>query len=171
MNTESRWSPLPVRGLFWIAACLLGLAHAGPLSAAIIYVDQATASNFSDGTQSSPFTTIARGLAAAGNGDLVDVAPGTYHETVIMKSGVSLRGAGPDLTIIDASGLNNSAVTFIDVKFSPRLSGVRITGGDGDLISEAGSGFRAGGGILMIASAPVIRNCVIDNNVVDEGFV
>ena len=77
-----------------------GAAWAG----AQVYVDVASTASFPTGTQEAPFPTIQQGINAAAAGDVVQVAAGTYNESLIMRDGVSVVGAGPDVTILDASG-------------------------------------------------------------------
>lgn len=57
------------------------------------------------------FATIQSGIDAAQPGDVVEVAAGTFLEGVSLPPGVSLRGAGPGLTILDAAGFP-AAVTL-----------------------------------------------------------
>ncbi|MCC6739004.1 MAG: fibronectin type III domain-containing protein [Planctomycetia bacterium] len=57
------------------------------------------------------FTTIQSAIDAAQPGDVVEVAAGTFLEGVSLPPGVSLRGAGPGLTVLDAAGFP-AAVTL-----------------------------------------------------------
>jgi C1A family cysteine protease len=55
------------------------------------------------------YATIAAGLDAAGPGDTVLVTAGMYHENgLVMKTGVVIKGAGIDLSVVD--GDDNTAV-------------------------------------------------------------
>ncbi|MEK7466163.1 MAG: CFI-box-CTERM domain-containing protein [Planctomycetota bacterium] len=51
-----------------------------------------------------PFTTIQDAIDAAQPGDVVELAAGTFLEGVALRPGVSLNGAGPGLSVLDATG-------------------------------------------------------------------
>ena len=55
-------------------------------------------------------TTIGTAVSAASAGDTIQVAAGVYKEDVLIKTPVSLLGAGSGSTIIDATGLANGIV-------------------------------------------------------------
>lgn len=48
-----------------------------------------------------PYATITAALAAAGTGDTIEIAPGTYAENVIVNKSVLIRGAGAGVTVIN----------------------------------------------------------------------
>jgi hypothetical protein len=54
------------------------------------------------------YSTISAAVAAAAPGDTIDVAQGTYKEMVTISKSLSLVGADPNKTIIDAAGLSNA---------------------------------------------------------------
>ncbi|HFE43879.1 MAG TPA: hypothetical protein ENJ18_00080, partial [Nannocystis exedens] len=50
------------------------------------------------------FPSLTSGLAAASDGSLIEICPGTYDEKIEVKVNITIRGAGPDKTIIDGGG-------------------------------------------------------------------
>lgn len=70
--------------------------------------------------------TIGAAVTAASANDTINIAPGTYHESVVIGKAVSLLGLDPAKTIIDATGLPNGIyVNGID---NSSLAGVTISG-------------------------------------------
>jgi len=153
----------------WI---LLTLNCVAPASfAATIYVDQSNVSGVEDGTEAFPYATIEAGIGNAASGDKVVVAPGTYKESLVMRDGINVLGAGWRTTIIDATIHRGSAVTFDRTRLAPVLSGFTITGGSGDQRSDIGGvPVTIGGGILILNSSPIIRDNMIAGNVLDDGY-
>ena len=84
-----------------------------------------------DGTQENPYLSIKAGVNAATVLDLVSVAPGTYPEILLMRSGIEVECQSPPNCIIDATGRNRPAVVFDQLTGSPRLEGFTVTGGAG----------------------------------------
>jgi hypothetical protein len=72
-----------------------------------------------------PFSTITAAVAAASNGDVIQVMQGTYHEDVVIGKSISLAGAGSANTIINAAGLSNGI--YVDGLDHPGLTGVSIS--------------------------------------------
>jgi hypothetical protein len=60
------------------------------------------------------YPTLQAAVDAARFGDTVRVAPGTYHETVKLKSGIRLLGSGAPWTILDGGGQAVKLVDFSD---------------------------------------------------------
>ena len=140
--------------------------------AATIYVDvnYPNPTGMEDGSQQFPYPKIQLGIDAAMPGDSVNVAAGIYFETIVM-TGVHVFGAGPGLSIIDGGSAPNSVVTFDGIISNTRFEGFTIRNGKGDLIGSAGFvPIIAGGGIKIVNSGPIIRNTIIENNTLDEGF-
>ncbi len=144
---------------------------------ATFHVDDATCPAVGAGTPGDPFCAIQAGICAAGTGDTVSVAPGTYLESLRMKPGVAVVSTGgAAVTTIDAdsrpcidnTGFCNvgtsaqcSAVVFsTGHDRTSRLEGFTIRGGEGIVQSN-----RVVGGGVSVFSSPTIVNNIITNNV------
>ncbi|MBT3346636.1 MAG: DUF1565 domain-containing protein, partial [Gemmatimonadetes bacterium] len=101
-----------------------------------------------DITVPGDYATIQEALDAAVSGQTVGVASGFYAESIQLKEGVNLLGAGAATTVIDGGGMGVSAAVW---------------GADNALIE----GFRiqnAQNGVFAWDTSPTIRNCVITFN-------
>lgn len=67
------------------------------------------------------YVTIATAIAAASNGDIIEVGPGTYAESFTVPSGVTLRGAGPRRTTISGGAVGGTRITLSDDSRIERL--------------------------------------------------
>lgn len=162
---------------------ILGLLLTGAAQAAVINVP-------------GDFAQIHDAVQAAVEGDIVQVAAGTYHDCthptegpestpacVIMKSGVTLRGAGIGQTIIDAQALGRGI--FIENVENCSVENLTITHchadifGAGILVRQVGNsvevvdvrvtGCTDGGVICINAGSPTLRRVTMDNNVAKQG--
>ncbi len=143
------------------------------------------------------YSTIYAAVQACPVGDTVQVAAGTYydctHQTegpgaalacVIMKSGVTLRGAGKDATIIDAQGLGRGI--YVELVNNARIENLQVRGayaalfGAGILfyaaventvsVSDVKIEANADGGIICLNGAsPVLRRIDFLNNTGKQG--
>ncbi len=99
------------------------------------------------------FPTIQEAIAASKDGDEVVVAPGVYNEAIdFLGLAIIVRSSdGPDVTTIDATGLDTSVVSCINLEGPDTvLDGFTITGG-----------FAAkGAGMFNQSSDPTVNNCV-----------
>lgn len=131
--------------------------------------------------------TITAALAAAGPGDTVEVAAGTYAPStngetfplLLATDNVALIGAGMGVTVLDAEG--TGGVIRHTAPTGGRISGFRITGGsaavgggvrvdagevqvDHDLIDGNGASVGGGGIYVQNDAAPWIHhNLILDN--------
>jgi hypothetical protein len=166
-------------------AALLGIA--GPAAAGVIHVP-------------AQYVNIHDAVQACGAGDTVMVAAGTYHDCthetegpgsvpacVIMKSGVTLRGAGQTATIIDAQASegNDGRGIFVENVTDCRIENLQVTGayaevyGAGILVRQVGSTVAItdvmitgndDGGIICIDHAhPVMTRVTFRDNVAKQG--
>jgi len=142
------------------------------------------------------YAQIHDAVQACAAGDTVLVAAGTYNDCthptegpestpacVIMRSGVTLIGAGPDATILDAQGLGRGI--FIEFVENCRVENLQVTGafadiyGAGILIRNVGSTvsvtdcrvtLNGDGGVVCINEAhPVLTRLILDHNSAKQG--
>ena len=105
--------------------------------------------------------TVLEALAAAGSGDIVEIACGTWFESGLsIPSGVELRSAtgDPGCVTLDSSGL--TSVLTCDNVTGVRISGLTLTNG-------RTSSF--GGGLFSTDSAVEVSDCRIVNNFASLG--
>src|SRR5215470_14292981 len=103
--------------------------------------------------------TIQDAIAAAANGDTVQVAPGTYVENLnfLGKAILVTSEQGPDVTIIDGNGVG-PVVTFATSEGRQSvLNGFTVRNG-----KNSTSG--VGGGIRTSNSSPTITGNIITHN-------
>ncbi|MCH8343987.1 MAG: right-handed parallel beta-helix repeat-containing protein [Planctomycetes bacterium] len=107
------------------------------------------------------FPTIQEAINAAMDGDEVEVHPGTYNEAIdFLGKAITVRSSdGPDVTTIDATGLNDSVVKCVSGEGPETvLQGFTITGGSGP----------SGGGMRNISSSPTVTNCTFSGNTLSK---
>lgn len=117
------------------------------------------------------YNTIQEAINAAGSGDTVLVADGTYVENIDFDGKAitvkSVNGAAS--TIIDGNR-NGSVVTFENSESaSSVLDGFTITNGNGMPIEYKHPDDYVGGGIHCKNSSPTITNCIISGNSAKAG--
>jgi len=107
-------------------------------------------------TKGTYYTAIQAALTAADSGDIIEVADGTYNESIIFPDGklITLRSLyGPPSTSI--TGVDGSAtVTCSNCSEGTTLEGFTIHHESGD----------SGNGIAIDAGYLTIKNCTISNN-------
>lgn len=129
------------------SAALFIVIAAAPAAAATLCV--------SPGGHDGCFATISAAVAAASPGDTIQIAHGTYAETVTIAKPVSLVGANRHNTRIDATGLPYGIV--IDGLGNPGLADVSVTG-----LTINGANFE---GILVTnATRVTIADDIVENN-------
>jgi hypothetical protein len=125
------------------------------------------------------YATIQSAINAANYGDIVDVSPGNYFENLIVsKSGIGLRGAGQQQSIVDGSR-NKAPALHINNSVDVTVTGFTLTRGrnGGIYIDNASPTIEdneitlntretAGGGILVTGASanPLIRGNYIGLN-------
>ena len=99
------------------------------------------------------FSSIGAAVAASSPNDTVTVQKGTYNEDVVIGKSLSLVGAGPTNSIIDATGLSNGV--YVDGIDNPGLQDVAIKGFtiknanfEGILVANASAGLIVNNSVL-----------------------
>lgn len=110
----------------------------------------------------SQYSTIQSAIDAASNGDVVDVAAGTYNEAINFSGkAVIVNGAGKDISILDGLGLNTSVVSVVSGETQNSiLEGFTISNGEGTVWGDT----RNGGGLFVKDSSITVRNIIFTTN-------
>lgn len=132
------------------------------------------------------FPTIQEAIDVAMNGDEICVAPGTYNETIdfLGKAITVYSSDGPEVTTIDATGLNDSVVKCTSGEGPGTvLRGFTITGGVGTvggslngieaflelLVGPSFGPLSVGGGMYNDDSSPTVTDCIFADNTAGAG--
>ncbi|MFD8565423.1 right-handed parallel beta-helix repeat-containing protein [Streptomyces sp. NPDC059639] len=118
------------------------------------------------------YASLAAALEAAGDGDVLTVAPGTYRENLVVERAVTLRGPegspgsvriapvdGVPLTVrasatvqdLHVEGQDSAAPALLVEEGAPELVDVRV-------VTRSASGIEVRGG-----ARPTVRRCTVDN--------
>jgi hypothetical protein len=103
---------------------------------------------------SGPIASIQAGIGLAQPADLVSVAPGTYYERLVLKSGVRIAALQSGSVVVDAEG-EGSAVTAVGVDAGAVVSGIVFRSGSAQL----------GGGLYGVATNAIFTDCIFLGNV------
>ncbi|MCH8150055.1 MAG: hypothetical protein IH987_19090, partial [Planctomycetes bacterium] len=112
--------------------------------------------------------TIQIAIQRAQPSDTIMVAPGTYFEAIdFLGKAIAVRSSGGrDVTFIDATGLNTSAVTCSSNEGpAPVLSGFTVQGGTGTLVQDD----LRGGGMYCRDANPTVTDCTFTGNTAAAG--
>ncbi|MFK0253823.1 right-handed parallel beta-helix repeat-containing protein [Streptomyces sp. NPDC090445] len=122
--------------------------------------------------RSGEYPTLAAALAAAGDGDVLTLAPGTYRENLVLQHAVTLRGpegapgsvriAPPDgvaLTLrasavvqdLHVEGQDRATPALLVETGTPELAGLRVS-------TRSAAGIEVRGG-----ARPLVRRCTVEN--------
>jgi hypothetical protein len=111
----------------------------------------------------APGQSIQAAINASTNGDQVEVAPGTYTESINFN-GKAVRlysSGGRDVTIINGAGNYHVVQCVSGEDANTILEGFTITGGD--------STYDQGGGMFNSSSSPTVINCKFSSNNARDG--
>ncbi len=111
------------------------------------------------------FADIQPALDAAEAGDTIMVGPGTWPGPLIFPTSCAVIATdGPTVTIIDGSQTSDSLVTIKHRNENTLLQGFTILNADGGTPVGQDETIIVGGGVRIVAGAPVIDGCVFENN-------
>ncbi|MBD3390757.1 MAG: DUF1565 domain-containing protein [Chitinivibrionales bacterium] len=116
----------PIAALCFLCACL-----AFPGLAATYHVAPG-GSDASDGSESSPFATLQKAADAAGTGDVVSIAAGTYQKVYANNEGVTFRARERHGVVVDGNG---GADPLFDGAGDITIVGFVFTGRTGDIMT------------------------------------
>lgn len=114
------------------------------------------------------YPTIQTGIDVSVNGDRVIVSQGRYNELIDFRGkAITLKGLeGPEATVIDGSGLDDSVVKCTSGETQDTiLDGFTITRGTGKSLE----GIKCGGGMVNLESSPTVSNCIFLENIAGTG--
>jgi hypothetical protein len=100
-----------------------------------------------------PGWSIQAAIDAALPGETVSVAPGTYHESLTLKSGVNVIGSGFNSTFLE--GIRSNSVVTAWTVTNSQFEGFQITGGG---TNSYDSGVMIWGGNLMLNNNRILGN-------------
>ncbi len=102
------------------------------------------------------YAKIQLAVNAASNNDLINVAPGTYKEDVIIGKPLLLIGSGAGASVIDATGLPNGI--FVDGYDNPGLNNVTVAG------FSVKNALYEGVLVVSTSNATILNNRIVNND-------
>jgi hypothetical protein len=155
------------------------------VAAALLFTGVARAATLCVGPQSGCFAQLQPALDAAGDGDTVTIARGTYAGGVTVDTSVHIQGAGAARTVISGGG---PVITIFRADapegLSVSIDGVTITGGTNSTQPDGAVTFGGGvaipvaqldqppftGATVAISNSVVTGNTVRSDQIVPSGF-
>jgi hypothetical protein len=134
--------------VFACRPCFAGLLLLG------LWTGMASAKTLEVGTN-APFKQPSAAIAAADNGDTVDIAPGQYFDCAVVKQSVlTIQGSGPGVVLTDKTCQGKALLILRGEKIVVRnltLQRARVPDGNG-------AGIRYEGGNLVVENVRFINN-------------
>jgi len=110
--------------------------------------------------------TIGAAVAAASDGDLINVSPGTYTENVVVDKVLVIRGVqGSDVTTVTAASSADRCYVFLVTSSDVTISGFTISGATGFWGAGVSiDGYDYADANNACISDVTVSKCVIENN-------
>ncbi|HET8899662.1 MAG TPA: right-handed parallel beta-helix repeat-containing protein [Rhodanobacteraceae bacterium] len=137
-------------------------------AAATRYVDAVNGSDGGTCSSSPGCQTIGYAMGQAANGDVLQLAPGTYVEQVVVNKNVTIQGGGSAQTIVQApatlaintavtpgSGQQQTAIVYVAPGMSAALSDLAVVGPGASTCGSIGYGVFADAADLSVSNVHV----------------
>jgi hypothetical protein len=135
-----------------VAPCGAGPWGDIPVDSTTVYVDQSYTGGASDGTDVSPWTSLAQAIAAAPSGAIVAVAAGSYSGSVtIANKPIQLWGRCPTMVALVGSANQSGAVNIHAGADGTELHNLALTGPN--------MGLAHFGSVAVVAEQLWIHDC------------
>jgi parallel beta-helix repeat protein len=142
--------PAQFRGCLGVGCAVLFVAFSQTATAKTLCV--------TSGGSMACYAKIQLAVNAASNNDLINVAPGTYKEDVVIGKPLSLIGAGAERSVIDATGLAHGI--FLDGFDNAGLKNVTIAG------FTVKNALYEGVLVVSTSDATIRDNHIVDNDMI-----
>jgi hypothetical protein len=151
------------RKLICVAALTLFAAVPAALASSKWYVDGVHGSDNNDcRSRQHACKTISNALSLTLPGDVIFVAPATYHETLFIYFNLEIIGSAAKTTIVDGGGVNSQVVVVgSEPKVPVKLSGMTFRNGAGQ---EDGGGIYNCFGTLTVVDSIITGNKITNGN-------
>jgi hypothetical protein len=150
------------RKLIYVAALTLFAAVPTAMASSKWYVDGVHGSdNNNCKSRQHACKTISNALSLTLPGDLIFVAPATYHETLFIYFNLEIIGSGAKTTIVDGGGVNSQVVV---VGSEPKVP-VTLS----QMTFRNGAGQEDGGGIYNCFGTLTVIDSIITGNRITSG--
>jgi cytochrome c peroxidase len=125
-----------------------------------IYVDSSFSGQHANGSNASPYRRVSEALACAPEGAVIHVAPGTYHENLLVQGrDVTIEGWG---ATIDGGRMGPCVTVFGAATHGTVLRGLNLVNGGGQN-SQAGALF------VTDSSSVLVDGCVLSDSLGQQG--
>ncbi len=133
------------------------------------YVQAGYGMDMGDCTGAIPCATIGYAIGQSGSGDVIEIANGTYTESITIDKELTLNGESENGAIIQAAeapGIAENRVIFVSPGSGSEVSLSNLTIRYGSIVGSGAGIFHDSGSILNISNVTIRENKVIyDENV------